>query len=151
VKKIYPRLLPALLLISCGKAEEPKAEEQNQKTEAAPDTPAPEKQDISTGALIELDPGIEGYQDAVDLAKAAFDAGPSPVSRKSLAEAHIAFADYLTYDSPVTPRQGKYRRALLEYRRALKLLPDNMHAQRETRQIEDIYREMNRPVPDDEL
>ena len=42
---------------------------------------------------------------------------------------------------------AKVCRALIEYRHALELDPDNEKAQIEIAQIEDIYRSMNRPIP----
>jgi hypothetical protein len=56
----------------------------------------------------------------------------------------------MTYESPVSPRQGKYHRALIEYRHATQLDPHNQKALKEIQQIEDIYRSMGRPIPRDD-
>ena len=110
-------------------------------------TPPPGKQDISIAALAAVDPSVVSYQTAVDKAKKSYDAKHDDASKKTLVDAYIAFASYMTYDSPVTPRQGKYRKALIEFRHALTLDPENAKVKNEIEQIEAIYRDMGRPIP----
>lgn len=110
-------------------------------------TPPPAKQDVSIEALAKVDPSVVTYQNAVDKAKKSYDAKHDDAAKKSLVDAYVAFAMYMTYDSPVTPRQGKYRRALMEFRHALTLDPANAKVKNEVEQIEAIYRDMGRPIP----
>jgi tetratricopeptide (TPR) repeat protein len=110
-------------------------------------TPPPAKQDVSIEALAKTDPTVVTYQNAVDKAKKAHDAKKDDATKKALFDAYAAFGTYMTYDSPVTPRQGKYRKALIEFRHALTLDPSNAKVKNEIEQIEAIYRDMGRPVP----
>ena len=149
--KFITAALVVLLLASCGK--EPAAKTDTPEAGAKPSsaTPPPATQDISNEALVKIDPDIQKYQDAVDKSKAAYEANSNDKTRAALADAHAAFGNYMVYDSPVTPRKGKYRRALVEYRRALELEPNNEKVKAEVAQIEMIYRDMGRPVPQDAL
>ncbi len=107
----------------------------------------PAKQDISTEALAKIDPEVTSYDAAVQKAKTAYDAAQNAATKAALLDAYIRFADYMTYESPVSPRQGKYHRALVEYRHALVLDAGNEKVLKEIAQIEDIYRSMGRPIP----
>lgn len=107
----------------------------------------PPVQDVSTAALVKIDPAIQDFADGVQKAKSAYEHKPGQGTKDALIGAYIAFGDYMQYESPVSPRKGKYRRALMEYRHALKLDPKHAKAMKEIQQIEDIYRSMNRPIP----
>ena len=143
--------LAAVLISSCGKKDGPQADTPEKGMAPSASTPPPAQQDITTPGLVKLDPAIQQYQDAVDKAKAAYDAKAGDKTKAALVESYTSFANYMTYDSPVTPRQGKYRRALVEYRHALALAPGDEKIQGEIAQIESIYREMGRPIPHDEM
>jgi len=49
--------------------------------------------------------------------------------------------------SPVLPARVKYRQALGLYREALAIDPKNKEALKNKKTIEDIYRQMGRPIP----
>lgn len=49
--------------------------------------------------------------------------------------------------SPMFGPKDKYPRALRLYREALKVDPKNQEAKENSRMIEDIYRQMGRPIP----
>lgn len=51
--------------------------------------------------------------------------------------------------SPVVDRKLKYKLALRYYREALKLDPKNAEALNNKQMIESIYKQMNRPIPQD--
>jgi tetratricopeptide (TPR) repeat protein len=137
-----------LLTVACSKQQGGDAEQQPDATAQSADAPA--QRDISTATLAQIDPEIQKYDDAVTAAKNAFDAGQSAESKAALVKAYTDFGDYMQYESPVSPRQGKYHRALIEYRHALVLDPGSNKLIGEITQIEDIYRSMGRPVPGDE-
>ena len=139
-------LLVALLLTTaCGnKNEEPQMQDDAGAQMEQSDAP---QQDISNEALTEIDPQIQMYIGKVNEARQAYDENPDAKTKEALENAYIAFGDYMTYESPVSPRKGKYRRALVEYRHALALDPDNEKVKREIQQIEEIYRSMGRPIP----
>ena len=138
----------ALILNACGnkEAETESTDDPHQMTQQAP---APAKQDITDETLIEIDPQIQLFVDKVGEIKAKYDENQNDESKAALVKAYIAFGDYMTYESPVSPRKGKYRRALTEYRHALALDPGNEKVQSEIQQIEEIYRSMGRPIPSD--
>ncbi|MBI5645912.1 MAG: hypothetical protein HY962_03195 [Ignavibacteriae bacterium] len=149
--KFITAAIVVLLLASCGKEPAAKTDTPAGGTKPSSATPPPAAQDISNEALVKIDPEIQKYQDAVDKAKSVYDAKNNEKTRDALVEAYTAFGNYMVYDSPVTPRKGKYRRALVEYRRALALQPNNEKVKAEVNQIEMIYRDMGRPVPQDAL
>ena len=143
-------LAASLLLITACSPSEKKDGTDAEQADATMEQSAPPKRDVSTEALVKIDPAIQEYADNVDAAKAAYEQDESAANAIALIKSYIAFGDYMTYDSPVSPREGKYHRALLEYRHALEYDPDNEKAKVEIAQIEDIYRSMNRPIPGEE-
>lgn len=152
MKYMLLALVVALAVTGCNTTNKQAAEQAAQ--EGAPQsavsaTPAA-KQDISTEALAKIDPDVVTYDEAVARAKSAYDAKQDAASKTALVEAYVKFADYMTYESPVSPRQGKYHRALVEYRHALALDAGNEKVLKEIAQIEDIYRSMGRPIPGSE-
>ena len=157
MKRISSMILIALLLpvligmhTGCGKKQEVPGEKGSSTPSAGPEKTAqapPSAQDVSTDALVKLDPAIQGYADGVQKAKSAYESKPGQAAKDALIGAYLAFGDYMQYESPVSPRKGKYRRALIEYRHVLKLDPAHAKALKEIQQIEDIYRSMNRPIP----
>lgn len=105
------------------------------------------KQDVTDATMLKLDPGMEVYIDKVKEARAAYDKTPNDMTKATLVKAYNAFGDYMQYQSPVSPRAGKYHRALMEYKHALALDPHNEKATKEATQIENVYRSMGRPIP----
>ncbi|MBR9976443.1 MAG: hypothetical protein KFH87_00005, partial [Bacteroidetes bacterium] len=132
------------LLSACGQKQE--ADETAAEGYQSEMTETPER-DISNEALIEIDEQIQQYVEAVETAHAAYEEDPGEQTRQELTDAYIAFGDYMQYDTAVTPRQGRYHRALIEYRHALELDPENQKVMDEITQIEDIYQSMGRPIP----
>lgn len=65
---------------------------------------------------------------------------------KALAEAHLKYGDSFMYNESLPPRQ-KYAPALRQYRAVLAVDPANKDAQTKIKLIEDIYKQMGRPIP----
>lgn len=65
---------------------------------------------------------------------------------KALAEAHLKYGDSFMYNENLPPRQ-KYAPALRQYRAVLAVDPANKDAQGKITLIENIYKQMGRPVP----
>lgn len=149
MKKIALLALSAILIAACSTENNDATEQVDQVQETAAVKDAP-KRDVSTAALVKIDPGIQDYDDKVQSALSDFETEDGDENKQALVDAYLAFADYMTYESPVSPREGKYHRALIEYRHALELDPENQKAKVEIAQIEDIYRSMNRPIPGEE-
>lgn len=141
-------LFTAALLAACQ--PKPSEETTGQAKPAAGAEQAAPKRDVSTATLVKIDEDIQPFADAVDAAKKSYDSDTSPANKEKLLNAYVAFGDYMQYESGVSPRQGKYHRALIEYRHALELSPGNEKILGEIAQIEDIYRSMNRPIPGEE-
>jgi hypothetical protein len=148
MKPILAALAIALALTACN-SQKPASDAEADGTAVEQAAPAVEKKqrDISTETLVKIDPDIQTYADHVDEAKAAFEASGDKDSKEALIAAYVEFGDYMQYTSNVSPRQGKYYRALVEYRHARDLDPDNVKVQGEIDQIEGIYRSMGRPIP----
>lgn len=66
--------------------------------------------------------------------------------RKSYVKATVSLGT-IVMTSPLLGPKAKYPRALKLYREALRLDPKNKEALQNKRMIEDIYRSMNRPIP----
>ena len=143
MQRFIPLLVVAALLTAC---QTKPAEEQAEQAVPAATKAAPER-DVSIPTLVAIDEDIQPFADAVDGAKKTYESDKSDGSRMALVKAYVAFGDYMQYESTVSPRQGKYHRALLEYRHALDLDPGNTKVTGEIAQIEDIYRSMGRPIP----
>lgn len=154
MKRILPLLLVLPLLVGCGSRQSDTDKTGTSMPAGGTETTsAPAgKRDVSTKTLVTFDPDIQKFDDAVAVARAAFDQEPSDDNRDELIEAHLAFGNYMeNVTKKVSPRQGKYLRALVEFRAVLELDPKNKRAMQEIALIEDIYRGMNRPIPDAQL
>lgn len=143
----YIAVVLLMFVTACTKKQDETAV---QEQTAAGTTDKAADRDISTATLVTIDPEIKQFDEAVSAAKKAFDGDQSAQNKTALVKAYVSFADYMQYESPVSPRQGKYHRALVEYRNALALEPGSEKIAGEIKQIEDIYRSMGRPVPGEE-
>ena len=95
-------------------------------------------------------PSIETRELDARIEKAAAKAnqpGASAADKKAAAEAYVARGN--VYYEAGQPRLYKF--ALADFRRALRLQPDNAEAKGKLDMIESIYRSMGRPVPDNGL
>ncbi len=80
-------------------------------------------------------------------AKAAYVKTPKDaVKKRAYITATVTFGTAVMNSGALAPRQ-KYPRALNLYREALKLDPKNKEALENKKMIEDIYRQMGRPIP----
>lgn len=152
MNKLAVIFLATVLLSACSQqneTEETAGDAAQEMSTSAEQSKMPDR-DVSTEALVKIDPAIQEYADKVEREKNAYEKQPDEEGKAELVNAYVEFADYMTYDSPVSPREGKYHRALIEYRHALELDPDNRKVIAEIQQIEDIYRSMNRPIPGEE-
>ena len=87
------------------------------------------------------------YEDAVALLDKAHTANPKSTEiTKALVDAHLASADSTMADDALPPMR-KYPSALREYRKVLALDKTNQKAKANVDQIEGIYKQMGRPIP----
>jgi len=87
------------------------------------------------------------YDEAIALLAKAHTANPKSLEiTKALADAHLASADSMMADDSLPPNR-KYPGALREYRKVLELDKTNQKAKANVDQIEGIYKQMGRPIP----
>jgi hypothetical protein len=80
--------------------------------------------------------------------KAAYDKNPrDAATKKQLAAAAYTYGHTVMTDEQLSPRV-KYRAALKQFRLALQVDPSHAKASQEKKMIEDIYRQMGRPIPE---
>lgn len=68
------------------------------------------------------------------------------VLKKARVNAHIMYGNYLMYESTLPPKE-KYPSALRQYRMAAAIEPTNAEANQNINQIEGIYGQMDRTIP----
>lgn len=109
--------------------------------------PAPKafKVDSTTQAALNADKKANELYAKV---KAIEESGKATEKKAELIKAYMEFANYMTFSAPVPPNI-KYRPALKAYRRVLELEPNHAEAQKNKKQIEEIYTAMGRPIPQD--
>ncbi len=93
------------------------------------------------------DPAVEKSKaEALKLEK-QLKARPNDAKLKlKTADAFYKYGHTMMYSPALMPRE-KYRGALAEFRVALKYNPKHAQAAGEKKMIEDIYRQMGRPIP----
>ncbi len=69
-----------------------------------------------------------------------------PALQQSLVSAHIKFGHFFLHNDTIAPKV-KYPTALMHYRAALKIDPNNKDAQDNVNQIVEIYKMMGREIP----
>ncbi|MBM4176272.1 MAG: hypothetical protein FJ213_08890 [Ignavibacteria bacterium] len=151
MKQLIFTVIISVLIFGCQKEEKDSA---NQQSTPMMDPQVKQKTSSSTisisdDVLMEIDPAIKSYSDGLKTSLTKHDADQSLTNKSELVEAYVRFADYMQYESTVSPMKGKYRKALSLYRKALELDLGNSKIVAEIAQIEDIYRSMGRPIPAD--
>lgn len=110
---------------------------------------------VLASALLAADPVIESahkkladkkYDEAIAELETSYKAKPKPDVKKALADANMAKADAFMYDDSQPPRV-RYTTALRGYRETVKYDPSNKKAQENITTIENIYKQMGRPIP----
>ena len=98
------------------------------------------------GLAVEKDPAVDKLVAEAEKLDKQVKAKPKDAKLKEkTAEAHYK-AGHTMMLSALSPRV-KYRGALKHFRRCLELNPKHKEAAAEKKQIEDIYKQMGRPVP----
>lgn len=87
------------------------------------------------------------YEEALAVLDPLHKANPKNAEvNKALAEAHLKYGDSFMYNENLPPRQ-KYAPALRQYRAVVAVDPANKDAQGKITLIENIYKQMGRPIP----
>jgi tetratricopeptide (TPR) repeat protein len=87
------------------------------------------------------------YDDAIVALEKAHKSQPKSVEvQKAFADAYVGQGDTFMYNDALPPRM-KYPQALKAYRKALEYDKANKQATAQIKTIEDIYKQMGRPIP----
>lgn len=87
------------------------------------------------------------FEEALSVLDPLHKANPKDAEvNKTLAEAHLKYGDSFMYNENLPPRQ-KYAPALKQYRAVVGLDPNNKDAKGKITLIENIYKQMGRPIP----
>src|SRR5688572_25355956 len=87
------------------------------------------------------------YDDAIVALEKAQKTQPKAADlHKAFADAYVGQGDTFMYNDALPPRM-KYPQALKSYRKALEHDKTNKQATAQIKTIEDIYKQMGRPVP----
>lgn len=139
------RLLPlatAILIAGCGSGGGSTGSEAEKST----GTPTQEMAPVAS-VPAEAGKDLAGYRVAYEAAKKKLS--ESPKDAKALSD-YIAAGNRFatgTMTADALPPRTKYRDALRLYREVLKVDPANKEAKNNSQMIIDIYKSMNRPVP----
>lgn len=104
------------------------------------------QQNTNDTSFFKGDPKAQELSKDADDADTKYQQSKSDADKKVCIEKQLAAANYLMFDANLSPKK-KYRPALQRYRRVLELDPNNAEAQKNKKQIEDIYESMGMPVP----
>ncbi|MDW8467488.1 MAG: hypothetical protein RML35_15420 [Chloroherpetonaceae bacterium] len=103
------------------------------------------KIDSTTQAALKAD---KKASDLYAKVRAIEESGKAQEKKAELVKAYMEFANYMTFSAPVPPAI-KYQPALKAYQRVLELEPNHAEAMKNKQQIEEIYKAMGRPIPQD--
>lgn len=160
MKKLLLLVLFAALIAGCSKMEDKKTTTENKTMPPVkPGTENPhqnmsqtDKGDMTQGDKTDMATDDAQDKKADELTKAAFDFENNYKKdsnlKKELITKHMTAGNYLMFEANLSPKK-KYKPALKHYRRVLELDPNNVEAQRNKTQIEEIYTSMGRPIPQD--
>ncbi len=156
MKKLILLSVSALLIAGCSKMEEKKNVSDNktmppvQQNMPNPHGNMPPDQMNQGNMDAAPDSAVDPKAD--ELSKGAYDFENNYKKdngvKKELIAKHMAAGNYLMFEANLSPKK-KYRPALKHYKRVLELDPENAEAQRNKKQIEEIYESMGRPIPND--
>jgi len=156
MKKLILLSVSALLIAGCSKMEEKKNVSDNktmppvQQNMPNPHGNMPPDQMNQGNMDAAHDSAVDPKAD--ELSKGAYDFENNYKKdngvKKELIAKHLAAGNYLMFEANLSPKK-KYRPALKHYKRVLELDSENAEAQRNKKQIEEIYESMGRPIPND--
>jgi tetratricopeptide (TPR) repeat protein len=137
---MYYRIIPVLSLIliiaACTQ----------QDAANGPDTAVPDLSGMSLTQQVVYLVELDEYEQALDLLGNADQNDPQVMQLKR--DTHLLYGLWLTYSADSVQMSERMGGALRHFRRVLQLDPGNSRAQAEIEQIEGIYTQMGRPIPE---
>ena len=88
----------------------------------------------------------EEYEEALQLLRQS-DGDPEEITQMQ-ETVHLNYALYLTHERAMEDMTHYIPKALRHFRRVLEINPDNQQAQEQRDQIEQIYRQLGRDIPE---
>ena len=151
IKAVFILAILTSLLPGCSK-QTPK---DTQNTQQAPNNQMPDdsihknpmKNSNNDPTDTKGDDKAEQLSKEADDADSQFQKTKSDADKKTAIDKQMKAANYLMFEANLSPKK-KYRPALKRYRRVLELDPKNEEAQKNKKQLEDIYQSMGMPIPD---
>ncbi len=128
----------------CSKMQEKKTtDESKPPVQQTPNTTNTQTDNKSSG---QTDEKAAELSKVADESITKYNADRSDKMKKEVIEKCMAAGKYLEFEANL-PAREKYRPALMYYRKVLELDPDNGEAQKNKKEIEDIYVQMGMPIP----
>jgi tetratricopeptide (TPR) repeat protein len=111
-----------------------------------PDTAAPDLSGMPLTQQVVYLVELDEYEQALDLLGNADQNDPQVMQLKR--DTHLLYGLWLTYSADSVQMSERMGGALRHFRRVMQLDPENSRAQAEIEQIEGIYTQMGRPIPE---
>jgi tetratricopeptide (TPR) repeat protein len=111
-----------------------------------PDTVAPDLSGMPLTQQVVYLVELDEYEHALELLGNADQYDPQVMQLKR--DTHLLYGLWLTYSADSVQMSERMGGALRHFRRVLQLDPGNSRAQAEIEQIEGIYTQMGRPIPE---
>jgi hypothetical protein len=152
MKKLLLVLFSLMFIAGCTKMEDKKNTDSKNSPSNSMGSQKDSKGDPHTG----MDNSVpsDGATDpkADELVKTAndfdkvYEKDKNEANKKKFIDLHLKAGLYLTYEANLNPKE-KYGPALRQFKKVLEADPKNSEALQNKQQIEDIYTQMGRPIP----
>jgi tetratricopeptide (TPR) repeat protein len=148
MNKIILIFLISIYSFGCSKMQDKKTTEENKPpTQSTPNSSnSVNKSQMENKSSGQTDEKATELSKTADDAIAKYFADKSEGNKKEVVSKCLAAANYLEFEANI-PAREKYRPALKYYRKVLELDPNNSEAEKNKKEIEDIYKQMGMPVP----
>lgn len=153
MKKLIVVLFSLVLIAGCTKMEDKKNTDANKNNNLM--NKNTDKGDPHSGVNMgdntvpsdgTKDPKAEELTKVADDFDKVYEKNKSEANKKQYIEKHLAAGIYLTYEANLSPKE-KYGPALKQFKKVLEADPENKEALQNKQQIESIYEQMGRPIP----
>lgn len=154
MKRLLVAGIALLLPLLCQSCNKPANTGSQPNTQAQSDAPPPRATQVRTDTSSEeylnsiLKVPLSELEAEAKKMEKQLEANPDDPELKLKAAEAIFKAGYAMMMAPELAPRVKYRGALKYFRRTLALNPNHKHAAESKQTIEDIYKQMGRPIPE---